>query len=102
MALSAYARAISDVQCPVLACRPVLTVWCQLSREDDCSSVEDKVPISLRACYAMSGTVIAYDAMALRAWHAMSGTDTARSILSPRACYAMSSTYHMALSIRYA
>eukprot|EP00961_Rhodomonas_salina_P164159 2211181-Rhodomonas_salina.1 len=32
------------------------------------------VSICLRACYAMSGTAIAYDGISLRACYAMSGT----------------------------
>eukprot|EP00961_Rhodomonas_salina_P261626 3535963-Rhodomonas_salina.3 len=49
-------------------------------------------PISLRACYAISGTGIAYGAISLRACYAISGTDLAYGAISLRACYAMSGT----------
>eukprot|EP00961_Rhodomonas_salina_P134844 1813766-Rhodomonas_salina.1 len=48
--------------------------------------------ISLRACYAMSGTEIPYDAISLRACYAMSGTEIPYGDISLRACYAMSGT----------
>eukprot|EP00961_Rhodomonas_salina_P139218 1873633-Rhodomonas_salina.1 len=46
----------------------------------------------LRACYAMSGTDIAYGATCLRACYAVSGTDMAHGAVCLGACYAMSGT----------
>eukprot|EP00961_Rhodomonas_salina_P154159 2076502-Rhodomonas_salina.1 len=68
-----------------------------------------KTAISLRACYAMSGTDIGYIAIGLRTCYAMSGTELAyatcpvrcpvlrqrtvvKSAMCLRACYAMSGT----------
>eukprot|EP00961_Rhodomonas_salina_P241317 3260585-Rhodomonas_salina.3 len=70
-----------------------------------------QVRISLRACYAMFGTILAYDATCLRVCYAISGNDlvyatTTRPSVSPslsaertgrcaiclRACYAISGT----------
>eukprot|EP00961_Rhodomonas_salina_P303054 3941078-Rhodomonas_salina.6 len=69
--VSAYGCAM---RCPVLRKRmvlcgvrfPSLSAW----------RGRNQVSISLRACYAMSGTDIAYGAISLRACYAMSGTGT--------------------------
>eukprot|EP00961_Rhodomonas_salina_P303411 3941220-Rhodomonas_salina.1 len=46
--------------------------------------------MGLRACYALSGTGLAYVAMGLRACYALSGTDLAYAAMGLRACYALS------------
>eukprot|EP00961_Rhodomonas_salina_P275524 3722609-Rhodomonas_salina.1 len=88
--LSFYALA---TRCPILA-----SVWCYalsgtgtaprrmvLAGERDVRS-----PICLRACYAVSGTFVAFGAMSLRACYAVSGTGVAFGAMNLRACYAVS------------
>eukprot|EP00961_Rhodomonas_salina_P303678 3941322-Rhodomonas_salina.6 len=75
----------------------------------DIDKVTPAASICLRACYAMSGTEIAYgrrstrgaprarlrlvgSAIRLRASYAMSGTDLAAAATHLRPCYVMSST----------
>eukprot|EP00961_Rhodomonas_salina_P073203 983480-Rhodomonas_salina.2 len=56
------------------------------------ASPTEQVAISLRACYAMSGTDLANDDVSLCACYAMSGTEIAYGAISLRACYTMPST----------
>eukprot|EP00961_Rhodomonas_salina_P118643 1597324-Rhodomonas_salina.2 len=62
------------------------------------AGVQVSAPISLRACYAMSGTDIAYCDIALRACYAMSHTDLAYRAIS-RAMRCPVLTYRMVLCI---
>eukprot|EP00961_Rhodomonas_salina_P264946 3581658-Rhodomonas_salina.2 len=48
--------------------------------------------MSLRTCYAMSGTDLAYAATGLRAPYAVCGTDLGHAAIGLRPCYAMAST----------
>eukprot|EP00961_Rhodomonas_salina_P244289 3301299-Rhodomonas_salina.3 len=73
MAISPY---VCATRCPVLSAR--------MAALDEYNAMVDRVEatmtgISLRACYAMSGTDIAYatkmTGISLRACYAMSGTD---------------------------
>eukprot|EP00961_Rhodomonas_salina_P261206 3530058-Rhodomonas_salina.4 len=75
MALPAYTR------------WPVLRQRMGYQRGRECVS---RTGISLRSCYAMSGTDLAYDVISLRACYARSGTDIACGTICLRACYAMS------------
>eukprot|EP00961_Rhodomonas_salina_P279448 3774984-Rhodomonas_salina.1 len=55
-----------------------------------CSFPSELSPISLRPCYAMSGTDPAQSASGIRACYAMSGTGLAYGAFCERICYAMS------------
>eukprot|EP00961_Rhodomonas_salina_P171017 2305774-Rhodomonas_salina.7 len=70
--------------------RPDCSIACALSLHRRPSGFQ--VPISLRTCYAMSGTDLAYGAICLRACYAVSGTDVGDGATCLRACYAMSGT----------
>eukprot|EP00961_Rhodomonas_salina_P142866 1923228-Rhodomonas_salina.2 len=54
--------------------------------------VQVGVPISLRACYVMSGADLAHGAISLRDCYVLSGTDASYDAVCLRACYVLSGT----------